>query len=422
MSKTCWGLLITLGCSFSCSPQPQSPRAPSGTAPAATVMLTANLPAAPANTSPTRSVCGFSEPVALGATTEEGWVDVPARHPDIFYVGRFDCSAAGGPTFAYPGTSIRLRFSGEALQTRLLDRGKGTPEATNFYDVIIDDGPAQLLAVSPDTEVYPLANDLSPGVHTLELVKRTESNWGAGEAQLLGFRLRAGGQLLAVSGRPRRLEFVGDSITCGYGNELAVDDPSEFHFTTRNENARLAYGPRVATQLGAEYVLVAASGRGVSRNWQGGAGRHIEAFHALALPDGDAPALWDPARYQPHATIVNAGTNDFSPGGVDRVAFRAAYVSLLEHLRQVYPNTLLLVVLGPMLSDAFPPGESALTHMREDLDAVIQERQRAGETRLAFLELAGQSAPFGEDFHPAAHTHAAMAAAVSAELRRLLGW
>jgi len=375
-----------------------------------------------AERAPTRSVCGFTEPVSLGAVAADGFLEVPARHPDLFYMGRFDCAPKEGPIFGYPGVAVRIRFEGEALDLRLLDYGKGGPETTNFYDVIVDGGTAQLLEVSPKVLTYPLARGLAPGVHLVEVVKRTENSDGSGVGQLLGFRLPAGAKVLPEVGRSRRLEFVGDSITCGYGNELAVADPTNFHFTTRNQNARLAYGALTARALDSEYVLVAASGRGVSRNWQGGPGRHIQAFHELALPDGDNPRSWDYARYQPHATIVNAGTNDFSPGGVDRAAFRAAYTGLLAHLRQVYPNTQLLVVLGPMLSDAFPPGESALTHIRTDLSAVIDERRRAGDTQLNFLELSAQMPPFGEDWHPSLRTHQRMAAAVATELKRILGW
>jgi lysophospholipase L1-like esterase len=289
-------------------------------------------------------------------------------------------------------------------------------------DLRIDDGAFRPLELGSGEHVYPLANGLGSGEHEVELVKRVEHNHGQGVLQVRGVRVSLGAQLLPVLRSPRRLEFIGDSITCGYGNELSTSDPSNNHYTTRNSNARLSYAALAAKALDAEAVLVAASGRGVSRNWSGDPGMLIGEFHRRIFPDGVAGPWWDPARYQPHAVVLNAGTNDFSPGGVERAVFRNSYLALLEHVRQVYPQSKILVLLGPMLNDQFPPGESALTAIREDLARVLDERRRAGEKELEFLELPTQQSPFGEDWHPSLLTHRLMAQQVAAELGRWLAW
>jgi lysophospholipase L1-like esterase len=369
-----------------------------------------------------KDICGFTAPVVLGEVGADGLVEVPPNHPHIFTMGRIDCRDPAALAFAFPGVSLRARFEGDALDLRLEDFGGGTEQDTNYYDVIIDDGPPALLEARPGTHIYELARQLGPGPHDVEIVKRVESNHGRGAARFLGLRVREGTTLLPVRARSRRLEFIGDSITCGYGNELCIDDPTNHAYTTKNSNARMAYGAITARRLDAEYVAVAASGRGVSRNYAGEPGILAPELHELTLPDDPAAPLWEHGRYQPDATIINLGTNDYSTPGVDRARFRERYVQLLIDLRRRYPHTILVVAVGPMLNDEYPPGEQAWTKIRSDVADVLAERKNAGERQLFYIEFEPHSAPFGEDWHPCKATHQRMADALSAELERLMKW
>jgi lysophospholipase L1-like esterase len=358
--------------------------------------------------------------VELPEPSQDGLLEIPANHPDIFYMGRIDCSDPLAPSFAYPGASIRVRFSGNRLDLKLKDFGDSTPTGTNYYGVRVDQTPTFALAVSGNQQSYTLAQDLPPGEHEVEIFKRTESNHGSGKANLLGFRLSAGGRMLPVHSKPRRLEFIGDSITCGYGNELSTDNPENAHYTTKNSNAQQAYGAISARELNAEYLAVAASGRGISRNYAGEPGTLVPELHKLALPDEQVS--WDFARYQPDVAVINLGTNDYSTPGVDRTVFRKRYEQFLVDLRGRYPNTMLVVAIGPMLSDDYPPGEQVLTKIRQDINAVLKTRQQAGDKKLELIEFEPQSPPFGEDWHPTRATHEKMATKLVARLKKLMGW
>jgi lysophospholipase L1-like esterase len=346
-------------------------------------------------------------------------VDVPANDPHIFYMGRVDCTPAA-PAFAFPGVSVRVRFQGSALDVRLRDHGTATATTTNYYDVSIDGGAPTRLAAAAGDHTYALARDLRAGEHTAELVKRGESNGNAGKGQLLGFRLRAGARLLPVQARPLRLELIGDSITCGYGNEVATMRPDRFHFTTLHSNANAAYGAVVARLLDAELVAVAVSGRGVYRNHRDEPGELAPAFYDDTLPDDPAAPPWDFTRYRPHVVAVNLGTNDFSPPGPDHEAFRTAYGRFLGQIRGRYPDALLLAVVGPMLTDSYPPGVAAWTTMRRDVSAIVGELAAQGDANVHFLALTPQQAPYGEDYHPTRETHRRMARELGSEIQRLL--
>lgn len=363
-------------------------------------------------------VCGFSPPVTHGAVGADGMFDVPANDPNIFYMGRVACDGEG-PTFAFPAASVRVRFEGAALDLRLRDSGTGTPQSTNYYDVSVDGAPPTRLETTPGDGVYPLARDLGPGEHSVEIVKRVESNGGSGRGQVLGFRLPEGAKLLPVPPKPLRVEFIGDSITCGYGNEVSTTTPDQFHYTTRNSNANLAYGALAARQLDAEYMAVAISGRGVYRNYADAAGATMPVAYEATLPDDSAAGAWEFTRYTPDVIVVNLGTNDFSPPGPDHAAFKASYATFLAKIREHQPSSLVLVVVGPMLNDGFPPGVMAWTTIQSDVSAVVGELRSAGDDNLHFLALEPQSAPYGEDWHPTVATHQRMADAVVSEITRL---
>lgn len=318
-----------------------------------------------------------------------------------------------------------MRFVGTGLELRLRDSGRGTPQTTNYYDVSVDGAPPRLLEVSPAQQSYTLAADLPPGEHQIELFKRVEAapggNGGAGVATVLGFVLR-GTALLPALLPQRRLEFVGDSITCGYGNELETTNPDSAHYTTRASNGHQAYGALTAALLGAQYSAVAYSGRGVSRNYAGGAGTLLPDLYLSSVPEDPAARPWLPAQYVPDAVIINLGTNDFSTPGVDRRLFVTNYVKFLTALRGYYPNAALVAAIGPMLNDAYPPGENAWSHAQADISAAVAARRAAGDRNVHLLTFAPQSAPFGEDWHPTVATHRKMAEQLSQVLRQILNW
>lgn len=356
-------------------------------------------------------VCKYTEEVAAGSVDSDGMVRIAPNHPDILYFGRVDCSDETAPSFAFPGVSIRAKFEGEAID--LLMKDYGNSSRINYYNVIIDDGDPSVLQVSPDQEVYELARNLSAGEHTVEIFKRIESNSNSGKGEFLGFRLNEGGKIRPMAPRTHRIELIGNSITCGYGNEISTDDPASYSYTTENSNAYNAWGAIAARTLDAEYMAVAYSGRGMTRNYSGASGETLPDMYLDTLPDDSASAAWKVSQYTPEVVVINLGTNDFSPGIDDLDALKEAYyndyMAFLDDLRGYYPQAAIILAVGPMLSDGYPEGYNALTTVRETLETIIQTRSTQGDDNLFFLELPQQTAPYGEDWHPTVATHQSMA-------------
>ncbi len=357
-------------------------------------------------------VCRFETPVTPGAPEADGMVVVPPDHPEIWYMGRVDCSDPSAPSFAFPGVSIRARFQGSALD--MLFDDNGTASRTNFYNIIIDGGEPIVLEMVSGENRYELARNLPGGEHTVEIFKRVESNSNAGRGAFLGFRITAGTDLLPVTPRPYRLEAIGNSITCGYGNEISVTDPDNYGYTTANANAYNAWTAIAARDLNAEYMAVAYSGRGVYRNYSGESGETLPEMYLDSLPDDANAAPWEVTRFTPDVLVINLGTNDFSPGidtdALDEASqtFELAMLTFVETLRGYYPGAAIILCVGTMLSNSYPSDYNAFTRVTNALTSVVATRAAAGDGKVYMLDLGRQTSPYGEDWHPTVATHMEM--------------
>ena len=344
------------------------------------------------------------------------WVTVAPSDARLQYLGRVELSSTSA-VFSHPGVSIKLHFKGDALELLLKDQGHGGETGTNYYQVTIDGQAPVKLAVSPSQTVYGIGQDLVLGEHTVEVLKLTESYVGPSELQ--GFRLH--GQLLEPPTRPAlRLEFIGDSITCGYGNEVAItqaDNPTT-GFHSVNENITKAYGSLTARNLGAEAQMVCYSGRGLYRNNTGSTTGTLPQLYDSVLPDQPL-SHWSFARYTPDIVVINLGTNDFAPGVPDAARFTAAYQDFVTRLRGYYPQARIICTTSPMLSDWYPSGQNQMSTIRSWVSSVVKDFNDQGDARVHYLAFAPQSEPYGEDWHPSLSTSQSMATSLADFIRAL---
>lgn len=333
-----------------------------------------------------------------------------AGSPAVQLLGRFD-HASTPSSFDWSGSQIVARFTGTGVSLQM----SGSP---NQFAVVLDGTlSATVLKVTGSSSSYPVASGLSAGTHDLVLWKRTEGSQGSNAYQGLTV---TGGQLVAPPARPtRRIEIYGDSISAGYG--MDGQGPS-CTASQDNENHYLTYGAVAARTLSAELHTIAWSGIGMYRNY-GQSGPSPDAMPAvydrmLASSASSASNAWDFSSWQPDAVVINLGTNDASTSGDPGTPYRTAYLDFVTTLRQKYPNTFFVLTIGPMLSGA------ALDAIRGHLQAVIQTRAAAGDTRMSYLEFPVQtgSSGYGCDWHPSPATNASMAAQLVTELKARLSW
>lgn len=327
--------------------------------------------------------------------------------PNLRYIGRIDFSNPARPRFDWSGITIEAVFGGTSL-TLLLE------DSQNLYNVYIDGKPQVLTAVPGQTE-YVVATGLSDSEHTLRVVKRTEAL--VGPAAFTGLRLDPGRGLAPLpDAAGRRIEFVGDSITTGYGNEGPTATCS---FTAATQNIEISYAAMTAEALDADYMVTAYSGVGVVRNFgfadQLSQGTMFSIFNqALANEPG---SQWDFGRWVPDMVVVNLGTNDFSTNPQpERDRFVRGYVDLLVSIRQRYPEAEIVAVAGPIMLD---PATSLIA------TAVEQVRSALGDDRVHFVALENTLIipdDFGCDYHPNFSGQEKMATQLIPALREITGW
>ncbi len=322
----------------------------------------------------------------------------------VRFVGRIDTRQAGATRFAWSGSGILFRFSGTAASVRLDDSGG------RFFTVLVDGQQKANLQTSSGARAYPVATGLAAGDHEVRVYRRTEANQGV--TSFLGVELN-GGTLLAPPPAPdRRIEIIGDSITCGYGNE----GTNPCGFTPDTEDHYRSYGAIAARNLQADLHTVAWSGKGIIYNYGDDKNQPLPTLYDRALP-GDASSTWDFSRYQPHVVVINLGTNDFSTDGdPDEPTFSNAYRAFLVHVREKYPNAQILCLAPTLL------GGDDLTRARTYIETVVNALRTAGDTKIEAHVLQFTSTGAGCDYHPSLATHASMAQALTTKLRSLLGW
>jgi lysophospholipase L1-like esterase len=323
----------------------------------------------------------------------------------VRFVGRFDVTDGQRPRFAWSGSGMIARFLGTQVGVKLTGGQQ--------YTVLVDGMVRPRLIPVAGGAVSPIVSGLAAGEHLVEIYRRTEGNQG--ESQFLGFDF-GGGTLLAPPAAPaRRIEMVGDSITCGYGVEGA---DMNCHYTPDTQNHYLTYGAIAGRTLGADVVTVAWSGKGVVCNYGDDPSACMDplpVYYDRALPDRTTSA-WDFASWQPHVVVINLGTNDLSTA-IDptREQFTAAYRAFLQHVRSKNPGALILCTLAPLLSGA------DLTTGRAYINEVVTA---LGDARIKTLDMEPTDAAdgWGCDFHPSVKTHQKMAATLTARLKAELGW
>src|SRR5204863_1993156 len=176
-------------------------------------------------------------------------------------------------------------------------------------------------------------------------------------------------------GKSRLIEVIGDSITCGYGNLGTLSDtdcyPTESHWDT--------YEAIAARALDAEVSTIAASGRGIVRNYDpNDTSARMPMFYPRAVANAPTPA-WD-FHVEPNAVIINLGTNDISNNkGDPGDAFRDTYQLLLATVRAYYPHTYIVCIIAPLLSG------SDLSTIGGHIKAAVDARVAAGDTKVEFF-------------------------------------
>jgi lysophospholipase L1-like esterase len=213
------------------------------------------------------------------------------------------------------------------------------------------------------------------------------------------------------------MEFIGNSITCGYGNEGPNQD-CKFSGTT--ENGYMAYGAITARNLNAEYVAVPFSGKGMIRNYDQGPSETMPQLYDRILA-ANPNLKWNFKNYTPDVVVINLGTNDFAHSNPDSVLFVSTYIKFINTIRSNYPDAHIICLTGSMMGDWGPA--KSLSTLKNYLKAVTGDLNSKGDNKVHTFNMSGQgSLGFGCDWHPNVPQHQKNAEELTGFVKKKLGW
>ncbi|MBF0442776.1 MAG: acetyl xylan esterase [Oligoflexales bacterium] len=334
-----------------------------------------------------------------------------STYTDVRYVGRF-ADEGEGKRFSWAGSAIEGNFSGREIAVRLRDFGH------NHFTIIIDGKVTGRLVTDITTERYVLARNLSGGKHQVILVKNTEPL--VGETLFRNFELEDGGRFLdAPPPKARRIEFIGDSITCAFGNE---GKDASCPFSPDTENIYSSFGAITSRHFDADATFICWSGRGVYRNYEGDETDPLPAIYGRILP-AVKESSWSFPDPQPDIFVVNLGTNDFAQGVPPVPVFIDAYKKFVMEIRSRSPDSHIFIAVGPILDDK--PPHRKLTHERNYVKKVVDSLKTAGDKKVYFIEFPYHDQKKngeGCSHHPSHRTHEQMAENLIGAIEMKTGW
>ncbi len=259
-------------------------------------------------------------------------------------------------------------------------------------------------------------DSLGEGKHEIELMLISEGIFC--QPAFYGFEYEGKMSWFALERRPHRLEFIGNSITCGYGVE-AADGNCAFNDST--SNFAKSYAFLTAKVFDAEMMVVARSGIGVYRNYDDkpeGSLRPMPIVYRNFLIS-EEETQWDFSSYRPDLLIVNLGTNDLSTPGFRMELLDSTYRAFLSELRGNYPDSKIVLLTGCMLHPT-----PVLDEFRSRLDTIVAERKRMGDEQLFRLDFEPQdgSLGYGADWHPSKLQQQKMADTLIPFVSSVMGW
>jgi len=242
-----------------------------------------------------------------------------------------------GRTFEGPGdalfmnwtcSGIRFEFTGTFLAAEL-HAVYGEEEEQNQFDgtaikrktwpyaaVFIDDDdePVRYFEINDNAKDYLLFSSRQQETHTITIRKMTENPKG----KLAVYKFIMDGSMERISEEiPKmKLEFIGDSIACGFGN-MASDRNRGFY--SSEENGWLSHPAIAAEKLHADFSMICYSGIAVSKgigrvNWPAPCMPELYPYTDRLIEEhlGIDKDLenWNFDQYVPDVIILNLGTND----------------------------------------------------------------------------------------------------------------
>ncbi|MCR5478878.1 MAG: GDSL family lipase [Ruminococcus sp.] len=353
-------------------------------------------------------------------TTTKGEIAMPAN--SVRLLGRAFAAQDGSIWMGLSGTGAEFDFTGEKLTVSLVG-SRGIPEHRARVGIFVDGERISDLAVDENGSKAEIRGKGDRAVN-VRIIKLSECAFSCCAITAIDTH---GGKLEKSADKPRKIEFIGDSITCGYG----VDDTDLSHgFSTATEDCTRSYAYKTAQALNADHSLVSYSGYGIVSGFTDNG----EKMPQLTVPQyyesygftessgfgtsKPSDLRWDFSAFVPDVIVINLGTNDSSYTGSDSAKqqeFQSEYVRFLKQIRAKNPKAKLICTLGTM-------GDLLSQAMK---NAAAQYSSETGDENITTLDLPIQDVQADGvtvNYHPSEKTYEKAAALLTEKIKTEMNW
>ena len=343
---------------------------------------------------------------------------------NVKYLGRTYRSNTGALWLSYSGTGMEFEFTGTSVTINLQGAdglqywGDDTnmPRYAIYIDgeLMVDRVMSCLNAGGSVLTASHTFDGLRYVKHTVKVLKLSSAN--AGDLAITKLAAKSSTGVTPTAEKDLKIEFVGDSITCGYGVE-GLDKSEAYKSAT--ENITKTYGYIAAQGLDADATFACIGGYGVVSGYVSSSGNgnatteNVMSIYYTKLGNKGGGNKWQGVQASSvnwsfeddvDIVVINLGTND--SGYVNhangnpttrKAEFEAKYVELLQLVRQKRPNAHIICTLGTMNQDLW-------TNIQ---NAVNTFKSKGGSNVSTYsLGTAQGSEGYGSGWHPSAATQA----------------
>lgn len=326
---------------------------------------------------------------------------------------------------AFSGAGAEFIYTGKKLDITIVGDGASTAgNADNYARVAVYvDGERVIDDMLDEKEktytAFESDSEKSVDVQIIKLSECAMSTFG-----IKPIKLGEGEKIEPAKAKDLKIEFIGDSITCGYG----VDDPDkEHHFKTSTEDVTKAYAYKTAQALDADYSMVSISGYGIISGYTDGGKKSEQtipqyydklgfSYNKFADSLEVAGLEWNFDNYKPDIVVINLGTNDMSyaKNEMTQAEFEEGYIEFLKQIRSHNPDSYIFCTYGVM-------GNTLIRTIKSVCDKYSEE---TGDNKVTFFTLPMQDESkngIAADWHPSEATHEICAQRAVKTIKETLG-
>ncbi len=320
-------------------------------------------------------------------------------------IGRQKKTIDGGLAVSFPAAGAAFDFKAQKLTVNAT-----ADSAEAYLDILIDGKPTKLLAPNIGTGDYELFSAANPETHRIEILKRTEADFGT--IRLNTFTLTQGAPLPRIADRSRKLLFMGASVTCG----RFADRDASCNTGGKSNSGRLSHAFLLGELLNAETQLVCASGRGILAGAKTIPATDAQHLFSYATNDKQTYSTWSQDQYHPDAVVIGVGNNDINLEGYGTdptfdERFIRGYASLIKAIRSQHPAAAIIITEGPIVS-----GDK-----KNHLGQLFLQISKDINDPKTYIMPSKQYPPDCND-HPSAATHSSIASDMALFIIQTLNW